>query len=247
MKVGVACADLLTGMYATVGVLAALRHARAHRRGPAHRHGAARHAGGDAGQPGANYLTSGKSPQRRGNAHPNIVPYQVFADRRRPHHPGGRQRRPVRRFCDAAGRPELAADPRFATQYRAREHRDDLVPRRWPRWRAAPAATGSQALETVGVPCGPINELDEVFADPQVLARGIALDLPHPAGGKVTLVASPMRLSATPWPTTAAAAAGPAHRGGSCRAVGPRRVAHGCAACRRCDLMAGTAEHEARP
>src|SRR5262249_20270021 len=103
-----------------------------------------------------------------------------------------------RRFCATADRPDLAADPRYASNSGRLEHRDELVAEIAVTMAQRSSAFWMQALEAVGVPCGPINELDAVFADPQVQARGIRFDLDPPPAGRVPQVASPLRLSATP-------------------------------------------------
>jgi crotonobetainyl-CoA:carnitine CoA-transferase CaiB-like acyl-CoA transferase len=147
---------------------------------------------------GSNYLNSGKAPKRWGNAHANIVPYQTFACADGHIIVAAGNDGQYQKFVEAGGRPELANDPRFATNPQRVAHRDVLVP-----LLAEMVATRSRdawiaALEAVGVPCGPINDVGEVFANEQVQARGMAVELPHPSAGKVTLVRSPMRMSATP-------------------------------------------------
>lgn len=197
-KVGVAVADLFTGMYATVAILAALRH---------------RDRTGD-GQVvdmalldtqvamlanlGANYLVTKQAPRRAGNAHQNIVPYQVFevADGHLILAVGNDGQ--FEKFCAVAGCPELAEDPRFAKNADRVRHRAVLVPLLAERLRTRPRADWLAALEAAKVPCGPINGLDDVFADPQVNERDMTITLPHPLAGSVELVASPMKLSATP-------------------------------------------------
>jgi crotonobetainyl-CoA:carnitine CoA-transferase CaiB-like acyl-CoA transferase len=208
-KVGVAVADLFTGMYATVGILAALRHAE--------RTGQGQHldmALLDAqvamlANLGANYLVSGKAPGRAGNAHQNIVPYQVFevapaADG----HPDflilavGNDGQ-FAKFCQVAGRPELASDPRFTKNQDRVRNRTALVPLLETVFKARPKAEWLSALEAAKVPCGAINNLDEVFADPQVQERGMVHEWDHPLAGPTRLVASPIKLSATPVRTDA--------------------------------------------
>ncbi len=197
-KAGIAVADLMTGMYASTAILAAI----------------ARRELSGAGQyidtslldtqiammaaMNMNYLVSGTPPGRAGNAHQNIVPYQVFActDGHLILAVGNDAQ--FARFCDVAGRPEWAADPRIATNAGRVQQRDTLVPmiaevvlgRTQRDWLAA--------LEAAGVPCGPINRLDQVFADPQVQARRMRFDLPHPLSGTVPQVANPLNFSATP-------------------------------------------------
>jgi crotonobetainyl-CoA:carnitine CoA-transferase CaiB-like acyl-CoA transferase len=203
-KVGVAVADLMTGMYATVAILAALRHAE--------RSGQGQHIDmalldtqvAMLANLGANYLVSGKTPQRMGNAHQNIVPYQVFevapaADGSRDHlilavgNDGQ-----YAKFCEVAGRPDLASDPRFASNRQRVVHRGELVPLLEALLKTRRKADWLAALEAAKVPCGAINNLAEVFADPQVQERAMVSHWAHPVRHDLSLVASPMKLSATP-------------------------------------------------
>lgn len=200
MKVGVAVADVVCGLYAAVAVLGALRH---------------RDLTGD-GQhidlslldtqvawlvnQGLNYLTSGEPPARHGNAHPNIVPYQVM-----PASDGhfilavGNDAQ-FRRFAAFAGAPQLADDPRFSTNPARVRHRHDLVPALEALTRTRPAAWWLAGLEREGVPCGPVNDLRAVFDDPQVRHRDMAIRMPHPGAGDgaVSLIGNPIRYSASP-------------------------------------------------
>lgn len=189
-KVGVAVADLMTGLYATTAILAALHEAKATGRG-CHIDAAlldvqvamlANQASG--------YLCSGRVPQRQGNAHPSIVPYQVFesADGHVVLAVGNDGQ--FERFCAAAGCAELAADPRYATNTERVRHRDELVPVLQQVLRRRTTAAWVEALEAVAVPCAPILDIGQVFADPHVVARGIA----RAADGAVPpAVLNPMR------------------------------------------------------
>ena len=197
-KVGVALTDILTGLYATVGVLAALAHRD--------RTGEGQHVDlalldvqvACLANQTANYLIGGTVPRRMGNAHPNIVPYQDFptADGDMILAVGNDGQ--FAKFCEVAGRAEWARDERFATNARRVQHRAELIP--LLRQATVMRATHDwvAALEAAGVPCGPINRLDEVFADPQVIARGLRIELPHAVAGTVPGVANPIRLSASP-------------------------------------------------
>ncbi len=197
-KVGVAVADLFTGMYATVGILAALRHAE--------RTGEGQHVDmalldtqvAMLANLGANYLVSGKVPGRSGNAHQNIVPYQVFevADGHLILAVGNDGQ--FAKFCAVAGRPDLTADPRYARNSGRVRNRGELVPVLEAIMRTRPRADWLAALEAAKVPCGAINNLGEVFADPQVQARGMVTHWAHPLHADLPLVASPLKLSATP-------------------------------------------------
>jgi len=203
-KVGVAVADLFTGLYATVAILAAVRHAE--------RTGQGQHVDmalldtqvAMLANLGANYLVSGKAPGRAGNAHQNIVPYQVFevapaADGSKDHlilAVGNDSQ--FAKFCAVAGRPELARDPRYARNQDRVRHRAELVPQLEALMKTRTKAAWLPALEAAKVPCGAINNLAEVFADPQVQERGMVHAWAHPLKGDLKLVASPIKLGATP-------------------------------------------------
>jgi len=197
-KAGIAISDLMTGMYASTAILAAIAQREASGRG--------QHI--DAclfdtmvammAVMDMNYLVSGKPPGRAGNAHQNIVPYEVFAcaDGHLILAVGNDGQ--FAKFCEVAGRPEWAADPRFAKNVERVKNRAILVPMVGAAVRVRSQRAWLDALESVGVPCGPINTLDQVFADPQVAARGMRLDLPHPLAGTVPQVGNPLKFSATP-------------------------------------------------
>ncbi|MBP6666546.1 MAG: CoA transferase [Ottowia sp.] len=203
-KVGVAVADLFTGMYATVGILAALRHAE--------RTGEGQHLDmalldtqvAMLANLGANYLVSDKAPGRMGNAHQNIVPYQVFEVA--PRADGGKDfiilavgnDGQYAKFCEVAGRPDLASEPRFVKNADRVRHRAELVPLLEAVMKTRPKADWLSALEAAKVPCGAINSLDEVFADPQVQARGMVTHWQHPLRADLPLVSSPIKLEKTP-------------------------------------------------
>lgn len=197
-KVGVAVADLFTGMYATVAILAALRHRDATGEGQVIDMALLDAQVAMLANLGAGYLVTRRAPRRVGNAHPNIVPYQVFEvlDGHLILAVGNDGQ--FERFCGVAGCTELAADARFSRNADRVRHRSELVARLEPVMRARTRADWLQALEAAKVPCGPINDLDDVFSDPQVLARGMVTPIAHPAGGVIEVVASPMKLSATP-------------------------------------------------
>jgi crotonobetainyl-CoA:carnitine CoA-transferase CaiB-like acyl-CoA transferase len=197
-KVGVAVADLFTGMYAAVAILAALRHRDATGEGQAIDMALLDTQVAMLANLGANYLSTGVAPGRMGNAHQNIVPYQVFevADGHVILAVGNDGQ--YAKFCEVAGRPELAQDPRFRKNADRVRHRDLLVPLLADVMKTRVRHDWLAALEAAKVPCGPINSLDEVFADPQVRARGMTVDMPHPLTDQLRLVASPIKLSATP-------------------------------------------------
>jgi crotonobetainyl-CoA:carnitine CoA-transferase CaiB-like acyl-CoA transferase len=197
-KVGVAVADLFTGLYATVAILAALRHRDATGQGQFIDMALLDAQVAMLANLGANYLVTGQPPRRAGNAHQNIVPYQVFevADGHLILAVGNDSQ--FEKFCAVAGCPELAADPRFATNAGRVRQRGVLVPLLEPLLRARTKADWLAALEAAKVPCGAINDLAEVFADPQVRARAMTDRVPHPLNDALELVASPIKLSATP-------------------------------------------------
>ena len=200
MKVAVAIADLMTGMYSTVAILAALRHRDAT--------GAGQHIDmalldtqvAWLANLGQGYLTSGELPARLGNAHATVVPYQVFktSDGHIVLAIGNDGQ--FRKFCDFAGAPGLAQDPRFAANPARIRHRAELIHAMSDILARESSAYWIRELERVGVPCGPINDLAQVFADPQVRARGMTVELPHPAAGgqPIPLITNPIKLSQTP-------------------------------------------------
>ncbi len=196
-KAGVAITDLMTGMYTTVAVLAALAHRDRTGQGQWIDACLFDSAVAMMSVVNMNYLVSGVAPKRAGNAHQNIVPYQVFAcaDGHLILAVGNDAQ--FARFCDIAGSPAWASDPRFATNAARVRNRDTLVPMIDALMRGRPQRDWLAALEAAGIPGGPINRIDQVFADPQVVARGMKLDLPHPLAGSVPQVRAPLRLSAT--------------------------------------------------
>jgi formyl-CoA transferase len=197
-KAGVAISDLMTGMYATIAVMAALAHRDRTGEGQYIDMALLDVQVAMLANMNTNYLASGNPPTRWGNAHPNIVPYQTFATSDGHIIVAVGNDGQYRRFVEAGGRPDLADDERFATNPMRVRHRDVLVPLLAEMVRTKSKQEWIDALEAAGVPCGPINNLDEVFENPQVQARGLRVDLPHPSAGTVQLVGSPMRMSATP-------------------------------------------------
>jgi crotonobetainyl-CoA:carnitine CoA-transferase CaiB-like acyl-CoA transferase len=197
-KVGVAVADLFTGMYATVAILAALRHRDATGQGQAIDMGLLDTQVAMLANLGASYLATGVAPRRAGNAHQNIVPYQVFevADGHLILAVGNDSQ--FAKFCEVAGRPDWAADPRFAKNADRVRHRGTLTPQITEVMKTRTKQRWLDALEAAKVPGGAINNLQEVFADPQVLARGMTVAIPHPMTDDLRLVASPIKMQATP-------------------------------------------------
>lgn len=197
-KAGVAIADLMTGMYATTAILAALVHRERTGQGQYIDTALLDVQVAMLANVGSNFLTSAKVPQRWGNAHANIVPYQTFATSDGHIIVAVGNDGQFAKLVDIGGRSELASDPRFATNPARVQHRDVLVPILAEMIAKHSKQFWIEALEAATVPCGPINRLDEVFDNEQVRARGMQVDLPHPCGAPVRLVGSPMRLSETP-------------------------------------------------
>ncbi|WP_054894852.1 MULTISPECIES: CaiB/BaiF CoA-transferase family protein [unclassified Pseudomonas] len=198
MKVGVALTDILTGLYSTVAILAALAHRD--------QSGEGQHIDmalldvqvACLANQAMNYLTTGTPPKRLGNAHPNIVPYQDFPTADGDFILTVGNDGQFRKFAEVAGQPQWADDPRFATNKQRVAHRAELIPLIRQATVFKTTAEWVAELERAGVPCGPINDLAQMFQDPQVVARGLKVDVPHPLAGSVPQVASPIRLSETP-------------------------------------------------
>lgn len=197
-KAGVAVADLMTGMYATVAVLAALYERKASGQGQHIDMALLDCQVAMMANQNLNYFASGVAPKRAGNAHQNLVPYQVFeaADGHLIVAVGNDGQ--FRSYCELIGRPDLAQDERFSRNSGRIIHRETLIPVLAEIMKTRPRDTWLQQLEAAGVPAGPINTLEQVYQDPQVVARGLRLDLPHSTAGSVASVASPLRLSDTP-------------------------------------------------
>ena len=198
MKVGVALTDILTGLYATVGVLAALNAREQTGQGQYIDVALLDVQVACLANQAMNYLATGAAPRRLGNAHPNIVPYQDFPSADGDFILAVGNDGQFRKFCEVAGLPALADDPRFSTNKARVAHRAELIPLLRQATVFKTTAEWVALLEEAGVPCGPINDLAQVFADPQVQARGLRLDLANGLGSHTPQVASPLRLSATP-------------------------------------------------
>lgn len=197
-KAGVAVTDIVTGMYATVAILAALQER--------HRSGLGQHLDialldshvALLANQNSNYFNSGVAPTRAGNAHQNVVPYQVFAASDGHLIVATGNESQYRAYCTAIGAAELGDDPRFATNRLRVTHRDALVALLAEIMRQGKRDDWIARLEAVGVPCGPINDIAQAFAHPQVAARQLRRDLPHPSGSVAPVTASPLRFSASP-------------------------------------------------
>lgn len=197
VKVGVAVSDLITGLYAVAAIAAAL-----HERDESGRGQAIDLALLDAqiaalANQNLNYLISGEAPVRRGTAHPNIVPYQAFATQDGYLMLAVGNDRQFADFCAIAGEPALAADERYRTNAARVANRATLIPEIDRLCRAKTTSAWLAALAGAGVPCGPINDLAQVFEQPQVRHRELRFDLPHPLGGTVPQVRNPVHYSRT--------------------------------------------------
>ncbi len=197
-RAGVPIADIITGMYATIAICAALANRE--------RTGQGQHLDlalldsqiALLAYQNTNYFATGKPPKRIGNLHPNIVPYQPFRASDGELILACGNDNQYRKFCEAAGCLELATDPRFATNGKRVENRIELTRLLGEVFRKRTKQEWLELLEAAGIPNGPINDVAQVYEEPQVKARGVRIELEHPAAGKLPLVASPMRFSATP-------------------------------------------------
>lgn len=198
MKVGVAVADIFTGLYATIGILAALRHRDETGEGQYIDLALLDVQAAVLANQAMNYLTTGNAPGRLGNAHPNIVPYEAFptADGYLILAVGNDSQ--FKSFCAVAGLDDLPLDERYATNRKRVANRDALVPLIRQAMVAKTTDEWIVALEKANVPCGPINTLDRVFDNPQLKHRGMVKQLDHPTAGSVPTVGNPIKFSKTP-------------------------------------------------
>ena len=198
MKVGIAAGDILTGLYATIAILAAVEHRNISGLGQYIDMSLLDSVVATNSYQALNYFISGRIPQRQGNAHPNMVPYQVFKCRDGNIILAIGNDGQFRRFANAIGHEEWPQDPRFATNPERIRNRDLLVGHIAEVMLAHDMKDLVAMLEAVNVPCGPIYRMDQVFEDPQVKHRGMRISLPHGSGVEAPNVANPIRLSASP-------------------------------------------------
>jgi crotonobetainyl-CoA:carnitine CoA-transferase CaiB-like acyl-CoA transferase len=198
VKSGVAISDLLTGMYATTAILAALEHRNVSGKGQYIDMALLDCIVAINSNQALNYFLSGKIPQRLGNSHPNMVPYQVFRCKAGDIIVAVGNDTQYVAFCKVIGKPELATDPRFVTVAQRSLNRGALVPLIAQVMLTRPMSEWVACMEAANVPCGPINNLEQVFEDPQVRHRQMKLTLPHPVGGEIPNLANPIRFSDTP-------------------------------------------------
>jgi len=200
MKVGVGVADVVCGLYAATGILAALRHRDATGEGQHIDLALVDTTMSWLVNQGLNYLTSGTSPTRAGNAHPNIVPYQVFATSDGYVIVAVGNDSQYARFCDYLGQPDWATDPRFATNSARLAHRDTLVPMIAEALMGRTMQDVIDGLEARKVPVGPVNTIEQALESDQAQAREMTISLPAPqtATGEVRLIGNPLKFSRTP-------------------------------------------------
>ena len=197
-KAGVAVTDIITGLYASMAILAAIQERN--------RSGLGQHIDlalldchiAMLANQNLNFMTSGEAPTRVGNAHQNVVPYQVFKTSDGFMIVAVGNDSQFKAYCETLGIAEYSSDPRFATNHARILHRDELIPTLERLMAAGERDVWIAKLEAVGVPCGPIQTLDQVFAHPPVIAREIWKNIPHPTGGSSPTTANPMNFSATP-------------------------------------------------
>ena len=197
-RAGVPIADIITGMYASIAVCAALAHRAQSGKGQHLDLALLDSQIALLAYQNTNYFATGKPPGRIGNLHPNIVPYQPFRASDGDVILACGNDNLYRKFCEAAGCAELAADARFATNGKRVENRVELTRLLGEMFRRRTKREWVELLEAAGVPNGPINDIAQVFAEPQVKARGVKVEVAHPVAGMLPMVASPMRFSATP-------------------------------------------------
>ncbi len=197
-KAGVAIADLMTGMYSTVAILAAIEERHRSGRGQYIDMALLDTQVAWLANQNSNYLIGGAAPQRMGNAHPNVVPYQTFATKDGSVILAIGNDSQFKRFCDAAGIAETGADARYASNALRIANRAACIAAIAPAMEKKTTAEWIAALEPLGVPCGPVHGLDEVFANPQIKHRNMQVNVPHPLTGTVPLVANPIKYSRTP-------------------------------------------------
>jgi len=197
-KVGVALTDIMTGLYATIGILAALAEREQSGLGQSVDLALLDVTAATLANQASNYLVGGLNPTRLGNAHPNIVPYQSFVARDGHLIVAVGNDAQFRRFVIALQRPELAEDVRFASNRDRVRHREQLIPLLQAALLERDKSEWLRILEQAQVPAGPINSVAEVFEEPQILARGMRVRVPHPDNAELELVGNPIKLSRTP-------------------------------------------------
>ena len=198
MKVGVAVSDLFTGLYATIAILAALRHRDATGEGQYIDCALLDTQAAVLANQAMNWLVGGLHPQPLGNKHPNVVPYQTFATRDGHVIVATGNDSQFQALCRLLGRPDLSSDPNYATSAGRQVHRQKLEPALAETIRTWSSADFMRGMDANGIPGGPINTIPEVFADPQIQARGVVQEMTLPDGRRIPTIAFPPKMSATP-------------------------------------------------
>ena len=197
-RVGVAVVDLMSGQYSVIGILAALLHRKETGEGQHIDIGLLDVGVASMANIGSAWLGAGVVSKRNGGVHPSVMPSQVFQCKDGYVIVAAANDGQFRKLCEAAGRPELARDERFATNSARVRNRALVTPLLDAIFRVRTVADWSETLAGVGVSCGPIHSIDKVFDDPQVRARGMVVEVPYAPAGKLKMTASPIRMSATP-------------------------------------------------
>lgn len=198
LKAGVAIIDVLTGLYTAIGILAALHERNQSGEGQHLDMALFDSAIASLINVASNYLMTGEIPQRLGNQHPNIVPYQVFPTGDRDMAVAVGNDRQFVRFAEAIGMPELSDDEKFATNSDRLRNKDELVHIISERMKQKPAAEWSRIFQSADIPNGPINDMKSLFDDPQVAARNMLIEMEHPTVGNIRMAGSPLKFSKTP-------------------------------------------------
>lgn len=198
LRVGIPISDLLTGLYATIAILSALAHRRNTGKGQYIDISLLDSTVATLSYQAMNFLTTGEEPGRIGNVHPNIVPYQAFATADGNVVVAVGNDAQFVRFCEVIGMVELPLDPRFENNMERVRNRDQLVPLLAGTMVRRSSQEWMEVMDSAGLSCGPINTLEEVLSHPQVVARDMKIEMPHPLSGTVTLVGSPLKMSESP-------------------------------------------------
>lgn len=197
-KVGIAITDVITGLYAVIGIQAALIERNRSNQGQKIDLSLYDSAVSTLVNIGSNYLMSGKIPGRLGNAHANIVPYQTFLTKNGEMVIAVGNDHQFARLCDIMGVPELAEDPKFKTNPDRVKNREELIPKLQEIFLTQDTEYWKEKCDEHKIPCGPINNLEQVYHDPQLRARNMFIEAEHPTAGNIKMIGSPLKLSRTP-------------------------------------------------
>lgn len=197
-KVGVAIVDVITGLYAAIGIQAALIEREQSGRGQKLDLSLYDSAVSSLINIGSNYLISGNIPERLGNEHANIVPYQTFITKNGEMVIAVGNDEQFKKLCEVIGKPKLANDPRFATNPNRVKNRNELIPILQRAFLEKETEEWKEKCDENNIPCGPIQNLKEVHTDPQLNHRNMFIDFDHPTAGPIQVIGSPLKLSRTP-------------------------------------------------